>query len=88
MNRSILGALALTTGMLISMDCAAWWAGGGHGGYYHGGGGYYHGGYHYNQGWGAPGVTIGVPVGAYYGYGCSLVQRCYANGCVNTRVCN
>lgn len=92
--------ITFLTGILFAMSSEAWVAHGGgyyHGGgdaYYHGGGGYYHGGYGYGYhgsswGWGAPGVVIGVPAGAYYGYGgCSLIQQCYpGRGCVNQRVC-
>ncbi len=50
--------------------------------------GYAHrGGDYYNNGWAAHGVVIGVPEGAYYGYGCSIIQSCGENGCANRRVC-
>lgn len=67
--------------------------GGWHGGYHgwHNGyrGNYYRGNY-YRSGWGwrAP-VVVGVPIGAYYGGGCTWVKRCYRNGvCYQQRVCN
>ncbi|MCX7091384.1 MAG: hypothetical protein NTU48_08050 [Legionellales bacterium] len=83
-------------GSVLSFDAVAWVAGGHGGGYYHGGSygaggygrdGYYHGSYY--NGWVAPGVVVGVPAGAYYGYGdCGHVSRCdQLHNCVTEYVC-
>ncbi len=83
-NYSRFGILVL--GSILTCSAEAWVAAGRdgyHGGYY---GGYNHG-YYYGNGWAAHGAVIGVPEGAYYGYGCGLVQTCGAAGCVNHRIC-
>lgn len=81
--KSLLRLVALSLCLIFTAHAHAWVAAG-HGGYYHGGGG----GYYYGNGWASHGVVIGVPEGAYYGYGCGMIQRCYPNGgCVNERVC-
>lgn len=90
-KKSTWAILILSLSFLLSTyEARAWISNRYHGHYYHGG--YYHGGYHnnyyYNHGWSAHGVVIGVPAGAYYGYGCRLIQKCYPNGgCINHRIC-
>ncbi|PJD91596.1 MAG: hypothetical protein CK424_06100 [Legionella sp.] len=71
--RGLIGALSL----ILTSNIHAWVAERG----------YNHGGYYYNNGWASHGVVIGVPEGAYYGYGCSIIQRCDASGCFNERIC-
>jgi hypothetical protein len=95
MNKhSIVTAVLVAACLAGSMHVHAWVAAGRddayRGGVYYHDGGYYHGnGYYYDNGWASHGVVIGVPAGAYYGTGCSLIQRCYPNaGCVNERICN
>ncbi len=82
-GKKLIRPIFCAIGILWACHANAWV--GGRGDYYHGG--YRTGGYYYNNGWAAHGVVIGVPEGAYYGYGCSIVQRCYENGCVNQRIC-
>ncbi len=95
LSRTCFFALAL----VASTACHAWHGGGYHGGGYHGGG-YYGGGYHnnyyrggyYGGGWGGwgSGVSIGIPIGGYYGatYGCRNVRVCNNFGnCWYQRAC-
>lgn len=87
---------AIILGTLLMSQAQAWVATGGHGGYYYHGGDVYHGAHYgtysvhnsyYYNGWAAHGVVVGVPEGAYYGYGCGVVQKCNAGGCVNYTSC-
>jgi hypothetical protein len=92
--KKVLSLSAILLSTLLISNAEAWVATGGHGGYH--GGDVYHGahygtynvhnGYYYN-GWAAHGVVVGVPEGAYYGYGCAVVQSCNAKGCSNYTRC-
>ena len=92
-NGNVSRTLVFTLALLASATCSAWHGGG----YYHGGGYHgdaYHGGYYNHGGWGGGwgGVSIGIPLGGYYGasnYGCSNVQVCnnYGN-CWIQQQCN
>lgn len=79
-----------TIGTILYCNAHAWVAAGrngaayGHGGYNRSD--YSRGGYYYD-GWSAHGVVVGVPAGAYYGYGCGWVQNCGSNGCKTEQVC-